>query len=88
MSKRHRPEPHPAPHQQEPASPPGAWWNGIRRLWLIDRDGGPVALDPQPPPPNEAQLVAALGAGLRRLQCADAMAVIESAVLPAIRVDY
>ena len=38
------------------APPPRAWWNGIRRLWLVDSAAGPVPLDPQPAPPTHVEL--------------------------------
>ncbi len=53
MSKHHQqPQKRPEPPPPRDARPPdGAWWNGIRRLWLVNSDAGPVPLEPQPAPP-------------------------------------
>mgnify|MGYP003511441790 FL=1 len=33
--------------------PPGAWWNGIARAWMVaGPDGAPVRCDPQPMAPG------------------------------------
>lgn len=38
----------------KPAMPEGAFWNNIRRAWMVERDGETALLDPQPPPaPND-----------------------------------
>lgn len=48
MSKHHQ-RPEPAPAAKTP--PAAAWWNNLRRAWLVNGDDGPELVDPQPPPP-------------------------------------
>lgn len=43
--------PRPRPAARPAPVPPGAWWNNIRRVWLVPGATGPALVDPQPPPP-------------------------------------